>query len=42
MTLIKHKRSIDKYGEAVPAIRNWNWGLAETGIPAGKRRARKG
>jgi hypothetical protein len=50
MTLIRRKRSIDKYSAAVPAHhsaavpahRNWKWGLAEAGIPAGKRRARKG
>jgi xylulose-5-phosphate/fructose-6-phosphate phosphoketolase len=31
--LIKHKQYIDKHGEDLPEIRNWEWGLANAGKP---------
>jgi xylulose-5-phosphate/fructose-6-phosphate phosphoketolase len=29
--LLDHKAYIEKYGQDMPEIRNWHWGLARTG-----------
>jgi phosphoglucomutase len=40
--LLDHKAYIHKHGEDMPEIRNWQWGLAESGDPAQSRSVWKG